>query len=516
MWKWSPRDVGALVGVVTSGSRASLAPVRVSKEAMDYVKDEMLAIIDDFVEGRRFLGVFKSSVKRDLAIDSSALPTTFDPEKSHSFSAPLMQSYVEIIGEIAPEGGVHLSFAIPRPGSNVYTAEKGDALLEVLDLPQGLSIGFHKFSHLRVDLDPRALDFHIAVLGATGSGKSRLVKAIVEEVLVKKPDYSIAIFDHTGVDYADKSRWGSVDVEVVDASQIVLEPDVIADILVNYTGLSTYYEDYMYGIVIEYIKSVVQKISQGSEERGLKYSASHSRGIDLEELLEKYRVLSTKGLFKWSFNEFVAIAESYLRKMGARESSAVKTRLLLHTRVGKGFFESNLSKRRITVDDVVQMLMGGKSRVIIIDLSSEVEYSAKNSIVYQIIKKVWDTIAEGRRRADLLAVVDEAHNYCCERGCSPAKDIITRTAREGRKWGFGLILASQRIVDLASEVRGNINTVFFSRLQTAGDYNELRNWIEGVEYMQYTLPLLAPREFFFAGLGNPLRRPILMRVRDVA
>jgi hypothetical protein len=53
------------------------------------------------------------------------------------------------------------------------------------------------------------------------------------------------------------------------------------------------------------------------------------------------------------------------------------------------------------------------------------------------------------------------------------------------------------------------------RLQTAGDYSELRGWIEGVEYMQYTLPLLAPREFFFTGLGNPLRRPLLVRVRDV-
>ena len=164
MWSWSPKEIGVLVGVVTSGSRASLAPVRISREAIDYVKDEMLAIIDDFIEGRRFLGVFKGSVKRDLAIDSSALPTTFDPEKNHSFSAPLMQSCIEIVGEIPPEGGIQLSFAIPRPGSNVYTAEKGDALLKILNLPQGLSIGFHKFSHLQVDLDPRALDFHIAVL----------------------------------------------------------------------------------------------------------------------------------------------------------------------------------------------------------------------------------------------------------------------------------------------------------------------------------------------------------------
>ncbi|MEM4744102.1 MAG: hypothetical protein QXX52_03915, partial [Ignisphaera sp.] len=93
---------------------------------------------------------------------------------------------------------------------------------------------------------------------------------------------------------------------------------------------------------------------------------------------------------------------------------------------------------------------------------------------------------------------------------------IARVAREGRKWGFGLILSSQRVIDLAPEIRGNINTVFFSRLQSSGDYAELKNWLENVQYIEYTLPTLESREFFFTGLGNPLRRPILVRVKDVS
>ncbi|MCI4436617.1 MAG: ATP-binding protein [Ignisphaera sp.] len=523
MWSWSPRSLGPLVGVITSGARASLAPVRISREFMDYIKDEMLAIVDDFVEGRRFLGVFKSSVKKDLAIDSSALPTIFDPEKSHSFSAPLMQSYVEIIGEIPPEGGLYISFAIPRPGSNVYVVEKGVELAKVLNLPQGLTIGYHKFSELQIDMDPRTLDFHVAVLGATGSGKSRLVKAIVEEVVRKKPEYSLVVFDHTGVDYADNSRWGNINVEIIDASQIVLEPDVIAEILVKYTGLTSYYEDHMYGIVLEYIKSIIDRIEKQqnvSSDKTKQVQTPYIRGrghdMSIEEIMTKYREYSAKGLFTWSFNDFITIAEVYLAKMGAKDSTIEKVKMKLYTRIGRRFFEENLSKRRILVDNIVEKMLSNRGSVLIVDLSSEFEYSAKNSIVYQIIKRIWDYIAEGRRRANAVAVIDEAHNYCCAHGCEPARDIIARTAREGRKWGFGLILASQRIIDLAPDIRGNINTVFFSRLQTAGDYSELRNWIEGVDYMQYTLPLLAPREFFFTGLGNPLRRPILVRVRDVA
>lgn len=519
LWSWSPRDFGRLVGVITSGARASLAPVRISRDAMDYVRDEMLAIIDDFLEGRRFLGVFKSSTKKDLAIDANALPTVFDPDKSHSFSAPLMHSYVEIIGEIGSGGGVSLSFAIPRPGSHVYIVERGDALSGILKLPQGLFIGYHKFANLEIDVNPIALDYHIAVLGATGSGKSRLVKAIIEEVLRKAPNYRIVIFDHTGVDYADLSRWTGFEnsISVIDSSNIVLEPDVIADIIVDQMGLRrSEHQDYVYGAVIEYIRSVVEEVESPLQQAKTRGFGRRNGDIELGELLKKYKELSSKGLFKWDFNQFVNALETYLKNMNARQQTIEKLRLLLYTRVGRAFFEQNMSRRSTVIDDVVTALFNDAKRVIIIDLSTEVEYSAKNAIVYQFIKKIWDTILYKRSRANIIAVVDEAHNYCCAYGCDPAKDIIARTSREGRKWGFGLILSSQRVIDLAPEIRGNINTVFFSRMQTSGDYNELRNWLEGVEYMEYTLPLLSPREFFFTGLGNPLRRPLLVKVRDVA
>ena len=521
MWSWNPRNIGRLVGVITSGARSSIAPVRISREAMDYVKDEMLAVVDDFIEGRRFLGVFKSSTKKDLAIDVNVLPTVFDPEKSHSFSAPLMHSYVEIIGEINPGGGVSLSFAIPRPGSNVYTVDRGDALSNILKLPQGLFIGYHKFANLEINVNPIALDYHIAVLGATGSGKSRLVKAIIEEVLRKVPNYKVIIFDHTGVDYADLSRWVGLEdlVTVIDSSKIVLDPDIITEILSDQMGLKkSDQQEYVYGAVIEYIRSVVEE--QANSTRlpiKMRSTGKRDEDTDVEEILRRYKELSSKGLFKWSFSQFVKVLSDYLLSLSARKQTIEKLQLLLYTRVGRGFFEQNLSRRSIVIDDVVKdFLSGNGRRVIIVDLSTEIEYGAKNAIVHQFIRRIWEHILYRRSKANLVAVVDEAHNYCCAYGCDPAKDIIAKTSREGRKWGFGLILSSQRVIDLAPEIRGNINTVFFSRMQTSGDYNELRNWLEGVEYMEYTLPLLSPREFFFTGLGNPLRRPLLVRVRDVS
>ncbi|MEM1541905.1 MAG: ATP-binding protein [Ignisphaera sp.] len=516
---WWPKDFCRLIGTVVSGSRASLVPIRISRDSIDFVRDEMLGIIDDVTEAKRYLGIFKSSVKKDLALDASTLPSSFEPEKTHMYSAPMMMSYLEIIGEITCRG-IEQNLSIPRPGSYVYAVIDGEALRSILKIENGLLVGVHKFSSMVIHLNPSSLRYHIAVLGATGTGKSRLVKGIIEEI-IKVTNYSVIVFDHTGIDYVDKSRWSINYIEVVDVSKVILDPDVVAQILLEDLGISEYHGDYIYGSIVEYIRRVVEKqnkVTIQENSRGQNYISSHTSRYDLETLISIYKHLSREGRFTWSFSEYLESLYSYIRSMGGKEYTIEKIRLLLTTRVGKKFFETYLNNRTIDVEEIVSRLFSSRKKVVIVDLSSEMEYIAKKNIVYQFMKYIWDRIVSDKLHRDneIIAVIDEAHNYCCTYGCEPAKGMIARVAREGRKWGFGLILSSQRVIDLAPEIRGNINTVFFSRLQSSGDYAELKNWLENVQYIEYTLPTLASREFFFTGLGNPLRRPILVRVKDVS
>lgn len=510
---WNPKDFCRLVGIVTSGSKASIVPVRISRDDIAFVRDEMLVIVDDIDECRRYLGVFKGSTKRDLALDATSLPTSFDPEKSHMYSAPSMVSQVEIIGEITC-GGIELNFSIPRPGSYVYTVIDGSKLQKILGIENGLRIGIHKFSKMEIPLDPRALSYHIAILGATGTGKSRLAKCLVEET-IKWTDYSVIIFDHTGIDYTDASRW-SLKLEVLDASKIVLDPDVISQIIIEETGVTGYHEDYVYGAVVEYIRKKTLELTANHND--LKhYTTPRPQVIDIESLLTTYKEMTRKGTFIWSFSEFQQVLEEYIKRMGGYETTIRKLKLLIATRLGKKFFENYLNNRTIVIEDAIEKVLSSEWRLVVVDLSSEIEYIAKRGIIYQFIKILWDRIWGGKNiiKKRILTVIDEAHNYSCTYGCEPAKSVIAKTVREGRKWGFGVVLATQRVIDLAPEIRGNVNTVFFSRLQSSGDYNELRNWLEGVQYLEHVLPMLSSREFFFAGLGNPLRKPLLVKVRDV-
>jgi DNA helicase HerA-like ATPase len=132
-----------------------------------------------------------------------------------------------------------------------------------------------------------------------------------------------------------------------------------------------------------------------------------------------------------------------------------------------------------------------------------------------VLSKIWEIVEDARKPQNILIVIDEAHNYACDKGCYPSNMLIEKTLREGRKWGIGAILASQRVIDFSPDVRNNINTVFFSKLQTPYDFQQLQNFIDLAGIGSETLSLLETREFFFAGLGNPLKYPMLIQVKIV-
>ena len=60
-----------------------------------------------------------------------------------------------------------------------------------------------------------------------------------------------------------------------------------------------------------------------------------------------------------------------------------------------------------------------------------------------------------------------------------------------------------------------MNTVLFSKLSQTGDLNEIKQFADITGIEQSDLAQLVPREFYVAGLMNPLRKPIAIRVKEV-
>lgn len=130
--------------------------------------------------------------------------------------------------------------------------------------------------------------------------------------------------------------------------------------------------------------------------------------------------------------------------------------------------------------------------------------------------KVYQTTDE-RRRDPVVLVCEEAHRYVPDRGeaeYAAAQTAIRRIAREGRKYGIGLMLVSQRPADIDSTVISQCGTWLVLRLTNAADQQHVSRFLpDGLSGMTKALPNLAQQEAIFVGEGASM--PARVRIRDL-
>jgi hypothetical protein len=130
--------------------------------------------------------------------------------------------------------------------------------------------------------------------------------------------------------------------------------------------------------------------------------------------------------------------------------------------------------------------------------------------------KLFQTQKE-RAQDPILLVCEEAHRYVPDRGeaeYSASQSAIRRIAREGRKYGIGLMLVSQRPADVESTVISQCGTWLILRLTNASDQQHVARFLpDGLSGMVRALPALAQQEALFVGEGASL--PARVRIRDL-
>lgn len=131
--------------------------------------------------------------------------------------------------------------------------------------------------------------------------------------------------------------------------------------------------------------------------------------------------------------------------------------------------------------------------------------------------KLYQTRAE-RKKDPILLVCEEAHRYVPDRGeaeYAAAQNAIRRIAREGRKYGLGLMLVSQRPADIESTVISQCGTWLVLRLTNSADQQHVARFLpDGLSGMTRVLPALAQQEAFFVGEGSAL--PARIRIQTLA
>ncbi|MCR8454525.1 MAG: ATP-binding protein [Crenarchaeota archaeon] len=541
-----------LIGFVLSDASVTAIPISIfAGQPATSIRTETLALVHDeehpgtpiILGVVRWIRRLEPYLRPRVKVGVEEYPDAIDRIEKLTYT----NVYVIPIAEIATQdnriAGISWNVTyVPFPGSKVYRVRRGDLLTSLIassltEMQSPLVVGTHKYSgDVEVPLDPRYIQYHIGIFGATGMGKSRLAKVLIDEI-VQKTEFSVIIFDHTGMDYTV-----FYPDTTITSLEVDLGPSGIADFFMETLRLSDYYSTYLECFSIE-----LKKCMEGQEEKPEPVDIeSYRKGLSqvhrdayvgqsatkLREFIQKYKkelksTVDTEGRSKLLNDIHANMTELLKRvasKLGARPETVENLAWRMSYFIKPEDLEIMLLRRERPIGALFDLARDAKrqGKPLVIDLSFEYTLEMKKAIIGDIIDYGWrwiyrENFLSGKHRyvpINTVIVIDEAQNYAW--GSDYCEGQVEKIAREGRKWGYGLIVLSQRLAgSVDPDIRANLNTVFFSRLSQTTDLKEIREFADIAGIDESDLAQLMPREFYVAGLMSPLRKPIAIRVREV-
>jgi len=134
-------------------------------------------------------------------------------------------------------------------------------------------------------------------------------------------------------------------------------------------------------------------------------------------------------------------------------------------------------------------------------------------VVARLTKELFDDRKAGKIPPFLL-IVEEAHNYCPERGYGSAvsSTILRTVASEGRKFGMGLCIVSQRPAKVDKNIISQCNTNIILKVTNPNDLKAIIQSVEGLTSQTYReIQRLPIGVALISGAG--LQLPIMTEIR---
>lgn len=180
--------------------------------------------------------------------------------------------------------------------------------------------------------------------------------------------------------------------------------------------------------------------------------------------------------------------------------------------------------------DWLESHLGGPepgTRVTVIDLSM-VPAEVVHLVVAVIARVIFEALQRHRKLTGTVLptalVLEEAHTFVRARRDEEqayptpgrmCRDAFERIAREGRKFGLGLVLSSQRPSELSPTVLAQCNTFLLHRLVNDVDQSLVGRLVpDNLGGLLNELPSLPSQQAILLGWASPV--PVLVRMRDLA
>ncbi len=402
--------------------------------AVDHEGREVLAQIDDVVR--------KGGLSYEEAVASDGA------------GEGRLSASVNVIGYVDDAGRVQTPRTPFAAGQTVRRADE-HLVTEVLGLEagDGAYIGRIANTHIPVRLSMNMLaQKHVSVLAKTGAGKSYTVGVLLEEFLAA--GVPLVILDPHG-EYGSLRNPNIDEDEVARMAQHRIKPRSF-DKQVTEWALDTELNPDAQKLRLEGInlegREIVDllggKLSGG--QVGLLYQAvkevkDNLPGYTLQDIMDV--VQQNKSSAKWNVINALEALE------------------------GTGVFHISGTE----VKDLVE-----PQRCTIINLKG-IAPDVQEVAVTRLTGLLW----EARKRGEVppfILVCEEAHNFCPERGVGNAISggVIRTVASEGRKFGMGLVIVSQRPAKIDKNVLSQCNTQFVLKVTNPNDLKAIISSVEGI------------------------------------
>ncbi len=362
-----------------------------------------------------------------------------------------------------------------EPDSIVYQADQ-ELISDTLGLKdKGLQIG-NLQTNDEIDIHVNAEQFykHFAVLAQTGAGKSYLTGVLVEELL--EQDFPVMILDphgefsslrHSNPENGDPGARG------YDVKEYSPNTDINSDAMplqfssknLGKKELMTLIPDNLTNSQMGVLYNALKRLKEKDEDYTL---------LDIEDAVSQ-----EDSTAKWNLLNYLEQLEE------------------------SGLFDPD----PVNLTDLLE-----PGTATVINLKA-VEPDAAEMTAYMLAKKLFDM-----RKKDMvppfLMIMEEAHNFVPEQGFGKAvsNDILRKIASEGRKFGLGLGVISQRPARIDKNVLSQCNTQFILRVTNPNDLKAISKSFEGItSEVEDMIKSLPPGVSFVLGNDYPVMTDVRQR-----
>lgn len=341
---------------------------------------------------------------------------------------------------------------------------------------------------------------HCAILGTTGSGKSCAITLMLQAVLQRYHQGHIVILDP----HNEYSHCFGADAVVFDTTSLTLPYwmltfEELVEIL--YPGRVNCTEEVE---ILSDLIPVAKKMNMGGSTANAKLMADRREGANITvDTPVPYRI-----------SELLTLIDKTLGSLENTRATAPYKRLRarLHGISQDGRYAFMFGG--LTVQDTMAQFLGQLFRIPVDNSPiSIIELGGLPAEVAQVIVSVVARLAFefglwSHGAAPIAIIVEDAHRYAPAQenvGFGPTRKALVRIAKEGRKVGVSLWVASQRPTELDGTILSQCNTIFAMRLANQSDQEALRAAIpDASTSLLSCLPSLGLGEAIAVGEGVPL------------